>query len=62
MITLKQLAKLDYCPCKSCEAGFRQTDFGFTSIGYFDMLQVLKHRYPKTYKRLLERSKLLIDN
>ena len=59
MITFKQLTKLDYCLCAKCEARPAQ---GFTSIGYFDMLQVLKHRYPKTYKRLLEHSKLLIDN
>ena len=52
---LKQLAKLDYCLCAKCEARPAQ---GFTSIGYEDLILVLKTKYPETYKRLLERSKL----
>ena len=62
MITLKHLADLNFCPCAKCEAGYSQTGSGFTSIGYNDLVLMLKNRYPETYKRLLERSKLPIDN
>jgi len=62
MITLKQLVELGYCPCADCEAGLRQIESGFTSISYNDLILVLKKSYPKTYKRLLERSRFPIDN